>query len=70
MSSTSEKSDHPPRVDDRDGSDVESAAQETPAAKVEEEPEYPKGLAVALILSAVWMSIFLVALVSVCELNN
>jgi MFS family permease len=66
MTSTSDKSDHPPsRIDDdRDGSEVESAVHETPAAKVEEEPEYPKGLAVALIMSAIWMSIFLVALVS------
>lgn len=64
MASTSEKPDHPPRVDDKDGSDVESVPQDAPAAKVEEEPEYPKGVAVALIMSAVWMSIFLVALVS------
>ena len=62
MAPSSEKSGNRPTVDNTDRSDVESAPQETSASK-DEEPQYPKGLAVALIMSAVWLSLFLVALV-------
>lgn len=51
------------------GSDVESAPQESPASK-EDEPQYPKGLALGLIMGAVWLSFFLVALVSSITLNT
>jgi hypothetical protein len=35
-----------------------------PASKDEEEPKYPEGLALGLIMGAVWICFFLVALVS------
>jgi hypothetical protein len=63
MASSPEKPENRPTVDDTDHSDAENVPRETSASK-DEEPQYPKGLAVALIMSAVWLSLFLVALVS------
>ena len=44
--------------------DVESLPQESSVQRRNEEVQYPKGLALAMIMSAVWLSLFLVALVS------
>jgi hypothetical protein len=63
MTSAAEKPEDYPRVEDTDGTDIESVPQETPAAK-EDEPQYPRGLALGLIMGAVWLAFFLVALVS------
>ena len=58
-----EKAENQPKIDDADGTDVENAPPKLPTSK-DEEDNYPKGLALALILGALWMSLFLVALVS------
>jgi hypothetical protein len=62
-SNTTEKPDDRPAVNDIDSSDVENNNQDTQAPK-EDDVQYPKGLALAAIMSAVWLSLFLVALVS------
>jgi hypothetical protein len=61
-SSNAEKHENRPAIDDVGSSDVETSPQEPQLSK-EEEIQYPKGLAVAAIMSAVWLSLFLVALV-------
>jgi hypothetical protein len=64
MTSAPKQPEDRPRVDDTDGSDVESATPREPPVSKEYEPKYPKGLALGLIMGAVWLSLFLVALVS------
>jgi hypothetical protein len=60
-----EKPENLPAVEGVDGSDVESNPKDTQVPK-EDEIQYPKGLAIAAIMSAVWLSLFLVALVRSC----
>lgn len=62
-SNSAEKPIDSPAIDDVGCSDVETSPQEPQVSK-EDEIQYPKGLAVAAIMSAVWLSLFLVALVS------
>lgn len=62
MTSSAEKQEERPAVEDLDTTDVESNHQDTQVP--EDEPNYPKGLALAAIMGAVWLALFLVALVS------
>ena len=69
FNSAGKPEDHP-TIDDVGCSDVETSPQEPQVSK-EDEIQYPKGLAVAAIISAVSLSLFLVALVSPrCSMNS
>jgi hypothetical protein len=68
-SQTEEKPGNSPALKDVEGSDVESIRQET-SKQVEEETVYPKGMKLAAIMFSVWLSIFVVALVSIHILSS
>ena len=64
MTSATEKPEACLSVNDVHDADAESLPQESSVQREDEEVRYPKGLALAMIMSALWLSLFLVALVS------
>jgi hypothetical protein len=60
----------PTSAESRDATDVQSVPKENRTSQSEEKPTYPEGLAVALIMGASWLVIFLVAIVRLPHRKN